>query len=152
MNQTNNQMNGMREADQGRQTREYTCVVCPNGCQLRAEIAGAPEARLLSVAGNLCPRGARWVRQEVERPMRTFSTSVLLEGGRMPVASVRTLDAVPLKDVLKVRESLRSITLRAPVQAGDIIATEPAGVPCRVAVTRSIPHARETASGGETEL
>lgn len=61
-------------------------------------------------------------------------------GGTLPVASVRTLDAVPLKDIMAVRESLKGIVLHAPVRAGDIVADHPAGVPCRVAVTRHVPR------------
>ncbi len=120
--------------------REYTCVVCPNGCPLQVETSGGEKAKLVSVTGNLCPRGARWAKQEVEDPRRTIATNVLVEGGTLPLASVRTLDAVPLKNIMAVRESLKGIVLHAPVRAGDIVADHPAGVPCRVAVTRHVPR------------
>ena len=119
--------------------KEYTCVVCPNGCPLQVEMTEGSAPELVSMTGNLCPRGAKWAKQEIENPMRTISTNVLLEGGTMPVVSVRTLDAVPLKDIMALRESLKSIVLKAPVHVGDIVATEPAGIRCRVAVTRSVP-------------
>ncbi len=120
--------------------REYTCVVCPNGCALRVETGGGGTPRFLSVTGNLCPRGASWARQEVENPLRTISTNVAVIGGTLPVASVRTLDAIPLSRIRAVRESLRNIVLRAPVRIGDLVADKPAGVPCRVVATRDVPE------------
>lgn len=119
--------------------KEYTCVVCPNGCPLQVETTGGDKPELVSVTGNLCPRGAKWGKQEIENPLRTISTNVLIQGGTMPVVSVRTLDAVPLKDIMALRESLKEMVLKAPVRVGDIIATAPAGIPCRVAVTRNVP-------------
>ena len=118
--------------------KEYTCVVCPNGCPLQVETSEDARPELVSVSGNLCPRGAKWAKQEIENPMRTISTNVLLEGGTMPVVSVRTLDAIPLKDIMALRESLKKVVLKAPVAVGDLVATEPAGVKCRVAVTRNV--------------
>lgn len=117
--------------------KEYTCVVCPNGCPLQVATTDGDKPELIAVSGNLCPRGAKWAKQEIENPMRTISTNVLLEGGAAPVVSVRTLDPIPLKDIMAVRESLKGLSLKAPVHVGDIIATEPAGVPCRIAVTRN---------------
>lgn len=119
--------------------REYTCIVCPNGCPLQTEVTADGAPRLVSVTGNLCPRGEAWVRQEIENPVRTISTNVLITGGTLPVASVRTLDPVPLKDIMAVRESLKRVVLKAPVHIGDLVTDCPAGVPCRVIATRNIP-------------
>ena len=119
--------------------REYTCVVCPNGCALQVEVSENDKPRCLSVAGNLCPRGKTWAEQEVENPLRTISTNVLVTGGTLPVVSVRTLDAIPLAQIMSVRESLKHIVLCAPVKLGDIVCDCPAGVPCRVAATRNVP-------------
>ena len=121
--------------------REYTCVVCPNGCALQVEVSEGDKPRCLSVSGNLCPRGKLWAEQEVENPLRTISTNILVIGGTLPVVSVRTLDAIPLTQVRAVRESLKTIVLRAPVMIGDIVSDCPAGVPCRVSATRNVPAA-----------
>ena len=119
--------------------REYTCVVCPNGCALQVEVSEGETTRCLSVTGNLCPRGRAWAEQEVENPLRTISTNVLVTGGTLPVVSVRTLDSIPLAQIRAVRESLKGIVLRAPVKIGDIVSDRPAGIPCRVAATRNVP-------------
>ena len=119
--------------------REYTCVVCPNGCALQVEISNDEKAVFLSVTGNLCPRGKSCAQQEVENPLRTISTNVLVTGGVLPVVSVRTLDAIPLSQIRAVRESLKDIVLHAPVHIGDIVTDHPAGIVCRVAATRNVP-------------
>ena len=118
--------------------REYVCIVCPNGCPLKAELSGGTPEELLSVKGNLCPRGITWVRQEIENPMRTISTSVLVKGGDLPLVSVRTADPVPLKSVIAVREALRGVVLEAPLHVGDVVMSDPAGCHSRIIVTRNI--------------
>ena len=45
--------------------RKMTCIVCPNGCELEAEIV---DGKCISVSGNLCPKGAQYAAQEVEAP------------------------------------------------------------------------------------
>ena len=45
--------------------KEYTCIVCPNGCSLQAEIDGG---RVISISGNLCDRGKTWLEEEISAP------------------------------------------------------------------------------------
>ena len=35
--------------------REFTCIVCPNGCRLHTEVENGA---VTSVTGNRCPKGA----------------------------------------------------------------------------------------------
>ena len=57
--------------------REYTCVVCPNGCALQVEISEGDRPQCLSVSGNLCPRGKSWAEQEVENPLRRACSLII---------------------------------------------------------------------------
>ena len=71
--------------------KEMTCIVCPNGCTLKLDYEireGKPV--LAKVTGNLCPRGLEYARQELLAPKRTIASSVLVEGGELPLVSVRT--------------------------------------------------------------
>lgn len=121
--------------------RELICVVCPNGCQLSVEIGDGPDPVVSSVSGHTCPRGETWARQEIETPMRTISSSVLVRGGTMPMASVRTDSPIPLGKIFQVMDEVRSTTVEAPVRIGDIVLDGPAGTDCRVIVTRHVPKA-----------
>ena len=45
--------------------REFTCIICPNGCEIRAEIGekenGAVE--ILSIEGDACKKCSAYVEQ-----------------------------------------------------------------------------------------
>lgn len=118
--------------------REYTCVVCPNGCSLRIEVKDGEKPEFIRVEGNICKRGETWARQEVENPMRTIASSVLVRGGVFPLASVRTDFPIPLQSIMPVMEEIRQKILDAPVQIGDLVIEGPANTDCRIIVTRSV--------------
>mgnify|MGYP000136544617 len=76
--------------------KQFTCIVCPNGCEIEAEVENG---QVISVTGHTCPRGEQYVRQELTAPRRTIASSVLVKGGELPVTSVRLTKAVP-KDMI----------------------------------------------------
>ena len=119
--------------------REYTCVVCPNGCPLRVAVEerdGCPV--VVSGLGNVCKRGEKWARQEVENPLRTIASSVPVAGGDFPMASVRTNRPIPLAKVRAVMDEIRDVRLDAPVKTGDVILHNPAGTDTDVIATRTV--------------
>ena len=118
--------------------RELICVVCPNGCQLSVEVQDGPHPVVTSVSGQTCPRGETWARQEIEMPMRTIASSVVVRGGSTRLASVRTDTAIPLKKIAQVMEEIRKTSLDAPVRIGDIALDHPACTDCRIIVTRNV--------------
>ncbi len=122
--------------------KEFICVVCPNGCAIETCYEEGNPPKLISARGMKCPRGETWARQEIENPMRTFSTSVLVEGGDFLEASVRLTKAVPLAKVFDVMAEIRKIRLRAPLSIGDVVLTNPAGTDTEVIVTRNIKKTR----------
>ena len=67
--------------------RQFTCIMCPMGCSLEAEVL--PEGRVEKVTGNNCKRGKEYAVREVTNPVRNIASSVLVENGELPLASVR---------------------------------------------------------------
>jgi CxxC motif-containing protein len=121
-------------------TGEFICVVCPNGCALDAvfeKVADGP-SRLVSFTGAKCPRGEAWIKQEIESPMRTIATSVMVTGGEDLLASVRTNRPIPLGKIPAVMTVLRGITLEAPVKIGQIVAENPARTDTEIIATRNV--------------
>ena len=59
-------------------TRNLTCIGCPMGCQLTAELAGG---EVVSVRGNTCARGEAYARKECTHPARTVTGTVRYEVG-----------------------------------------------------------------------
>lgn len=97
-------------------TRNLTCIGCPMGCQLTAELAGG---EVVSVRGNTCARGEAYARKECTHPARTVTGTVRCEGGVLPVVSVRTADEVPKEKVFDVARALGAVTVRAPLHISE---------------------------------
>ena len=129
--------------------KTYTCVLCPNSCEVNVEycLAGgnapglsaagatnressrmtdqkcgaAGSIQIERISGNHCPKGRAYAEQELLDPRRTIATSVLVEGGERPLVSVRLTAPVPLKEVLPLMETIRKIRLQAPVEPGQVL-------------------------------
>lgn len=118
--------------------RKMTCIICPNGCDLEAQVA---DGKCESVSGNLCPKGAQYAAQEVEEPKRTIASSVTVKNGVLPLASVRLNRAVPKEKIFNVMEEVRRIVLDAPVYAGDIASENILGLGSDLIVTKNVERA-----------
>ena len=81
-------------------TRSFTCIICPNGCEITAEYEGDT---VYAVRGATCPKGDAYVRQELTDPQRNIATSVLVEGGELALADVCGLgaDVIVTKNVAR---------------------------------------------------
>lgn len=121
-------------------TREFTCIVCPNGCSIRAELEGGA---ITAVEGALCPKGDAYVRQELTDPRRTIASSVRLEGGALPLVSVRLTAPVPKARLTDVMEAIKAARLRAPVRAGDVVLHDVLGLGADVIVTKNVESAAQ---------
>lgn len=115
--------------------REFTCIVCPNGCDITVEIEGHA---VCSVTGADCERGIAYVEQELTAPMRTISTSVAVKNGTMPLASVRLDRAIPRDQIFAVMDELRKVELEAPVRIGDCVIKDILGSGSNVIITKSV--------------
>lgn len=113
---------------------EITCICCPVGCLLRAEIEGE---KLQSVSGNGCRRGAEYAAQECVAPVRVVTASVPVEGGSLKRISVKTARPVAKERMFAVMDVLRGLTAQAPVKIGDVLLADVAGSGADLIATRS---------------
>ena len=104
--------------------RKMTCIVCPNGCELEAEIV---DGKCISVSGNLCPKGAQYAAQEVE-----------VKNGVLPLVSVRLNRAVPKEKLFEVMAEIRKLSLNAPVHTGDLIVENILGLGSDLIATKNV--------------
>ena len=118
--------------------REFTCIMCPQGCDITVELE---DGAIASVTGNRCPKGAAYVTQEIENPMRNIASSVLVTGGELPLASVRLSGAIPKGRIFDVMAEIRGVTLRAPVHEGDVAIADVLGLGVDVIVTKDVEAA-----------
>ena len=112
-------------------TRSFTCIICPNGCEITAEYEGDT---VYAVRGATCPKGDAYVRQELTDPQRNIATSVLVEGGELPLASVRLSRPISKKDINTVR-------LQAPTAVGQVALADVCGLGADVIVTKNVARA-----------
>ncbi|AFK86218.1 DUF1667 domain-containing protein [Thermoanaerobacterium saccharolyticum] len=98
--------------------RELTCIVCPNGCRLVVEMEGK---EIVNITGYECKRGLKYAEDEIIAPKRTLTTIVKAEMGHLPVVSVRTKEPIPKELIGKAVLELSKITLKPPINVGDIV-------------------------------
>lgn len=96
--------------------REFTCIVCPKGCQITAEYEGT---NILNIEGNTCKRGITYVTDELTCPKRTLTTTVYAKGDIM--VPVRTNGAIPKELLFDAMAQINKITLDKSVKVGDSI-------------------------------
>ena len=82
--------------------KEFTCIVCPNGCSL------VYDETTHKVTGNRCPRGAKYAENEMTHPMRSLTSTVRTTLPEYPVISVRTSLEVPKGMIPEVMKLFRS--------------------------------------------
>jgi len=100
--------------------REFTCIICPNGCRISVEYEGT---NIKNITGEECPKGKDYIETEINNPLRVFTGSVLVENGDFPLVSVKTSSPIPKKYLKKIGEITRRIKVEAPVEIGQIVAS-----------------------------
>ena len=118
--------------------KELICVICPNGCDLKAVTEDGPQMVVKEITGELCEKGPVWAEQELLNPVRTIASSIIVDGGDYPLVSVRTDMAIPLKNISNVMKTIKSAKVKAPIRIGDVLIKDPAGTSCNIIATRHI--------------
>ncbi len=118
--------------------KNFTCIMCPRGCSITAEVDGT---RMVSAEGNFCPKGLEYVYQELTNPMRNIASSVLVEGGELPLASVRLSSPIPKDRIFDVMEEIKKVKLKAPVAMGQTVISDVLGLGCDVIATKNVGRA-----------
>lgn len=115
--------------------KEYTCIICPNGCELAAEIEGT---RIIALEGAACNKGTEYVQQELVDPQRNIATSVLVINGDIPLVSVRLSNSIPKAEIFAVVNEIKSVKLTAPVTLGQIVIENVLGLNADVIATKQV--------------
>jgi Uncharacterized protein with conserved CXXC pairs len=97
--------------------KEFVCIVCPNGCTLRAEESDGK----ITVTGNTCPKGEEYAKTELTCPTRTLTSTVATSFKSHPVLPVRTSAAIPKGEIKNAMEELNKLVVRTKLKCGDIV-------------------------------
>lgn len=82
------------------------CVLCPNGCEIKAETDPDGSMR---VTGNKCPKGLQFAGQELRAAERIVTTTIKCNDGRL--IPIRSLTPVPLNSMKEYIRECRNIIL-----------------------------------------
>ncbi|MGN1194813.1 MAG: DUF1667 domain-containing protein [Acutalibacteraceae bacterium] len=99
--------------------RELVCVSCPLGCPLSVELSDNGE--VLSVTGNTCPRGKKYATDECTNPVRMLTSTVKVNGGKLPVVPVKTSAPIPKGKMFDCMKVINNEVVDAPIKIGDVI-------------------------------
>ena len=114
--------------------KHFTCIVCPNGCDVTAEQRDGEYV----ISGEGCRRGRDYVLQEMTDPRRTLSTSVRVRGGEQPLCSVRLTRPIPKARMMEAVKAIHAMQPQAPIQAGAVLITDLLGTGSDVIATRDV--------------
>ena len=113
--------------------KELICIVCPRGCHLQVD-----EERDYAVTGNACPRGAEYGVRELRHPVRTLTSTVVLQGGAHRRLPVRTNGPIPKQTIPAAMDAINQIQVEAPVHAGQVLCQDLAGTGVELIATRTM--------------
>ena len=129
----------------------YLCTGCPLGCRLEVD---AVEGDIVEIRGFDCRKGERYARQEHLDPRRPVSTTVTIEAGTLPRLPVRTAEAFPKDEVMRLVRQLQAMRVVAPVARGQVVLDDALGSGIDVIATRSMaadPEADAGDAGGDPQ-
>lgn len=115
--------------------KEYTCIICPNSCEIEAEIEGI---KVISIEGATCDKGKDYVEQELIDPQRNISTTVLVNNGNILQVSVRLTNTIPKAKIFEVMSEIKQVRLDAPVEIGQIVIENILGLNSHVIATKKV--------------
>ena len=115
--------------------RNITCIVCPIGCKILIKTDGT---QFEIVEGNKCKRGIEYARSEALDPRRMLTTSVLVNDGEWPLASVKSSKPVPKEKLFSVLKEIGGTAVKAPVKSGQIIIKNTANTGIDIVATKTV--------------
>jgi len=115
--------------------KEITCIVCPIGCKILVKTDGK---QIKNVDGNKCKQGINYVQNEALDPRRMLTTSVLVNGGKWPLVSVKSSQPIPKEKVFQVLKEIKKTTVNAPVKPGQKILNSVANTDIDILATKTV--------------
>ena len=112
--------------------REITCIVCPRGCRMTADI----QAERITVTGHSCNRGEKHAVAEILHPVRSLTSIVRVSNRLDTMVSVKSEAPVPKEEMFAIMERIHATTVEAPVQIGDVLLDNVCGT--RIVATKEI--------------
>ena len=128
--------------------KQLTCIECPRGCRLSAEIENG---YVIRVSGQECVRGEAYAKQEVENPVRTLTSAVTAQGLDVSMVPVRTSAPIPKAQLLPAMAAVKALRLTRPVMINEVLVADFLGLQVDLIATRSVGRPSAMNSGPKPE-
>lgn len=119
--------------------KQLTCIVCPIGCRIIAEIRDGE----YEFSGNRCARGAEFAKTELTAPKRSLTTTVRTTFRNMPVMPVRTNGEIPKEMIPNIMYELGKVLVSERIGIGDIVVKDILGSGCDIIATSDMLKSAE---------
>lgn len=97
--------------------REMTCIVCPNGCQLKVEQNGDD----IIVTGGICKRGEEFAKSELINPMRSITSTVATKFEDFPLLTVKTEGELPKDKIFEAMKLINKVVVKKRLAVDDVV-------------------------------
>ncbi len=117
--------------------KEYTCIICPIGCEITTDFDENTKA-IRGITGAKCPKGESYIKQEIIDPQRTLQSSVVVMNGELPLVSVKISSAVSRNYLRNLMERINVLSVNAPITIGEIIEPNILGLGVDLVATKTV--------------
>lgn len=83
-------------------------------------------------------KGRNMQKKRMTAPVRMLTSSVRVNGGVMPVVSVKTASAIPKEKIKECAEALKSIEVKAPIAIGEAVVKDLCHTGVDLVATRNV--------------
>lgn len=115
--------------------KEITCIVCPIGCKILVRTDGK---HIKNLDGNKCKRGIDYAEHEALDPRRMLTTSVLVNGGKWPLVSVKSSKPIPKEKMFQVLKEIKKTKIKAPIKSGQKILKNVSNTEIDILTTKTV--------------
>jgi len=122
------------------QSRKITCINCPIGCRISADIENYPASHDMQFifSGNKCNKGIEFAKAELTSPVRSLTTTVKTAFHKKPVLPVKTSGEVPKEKIMEIIGKLSGIIITKRIGIGEIVYKNICGTDCDIIATSNM--------------
>ncbi|MFC1767837.1 DUF1667 domain-containing protein [Candidatus Margulisiibacteriota bacterium] len=116
--------------------KEFICIMCPLGCAITVKTDDS--GGITEIIGSKCPKGEKYIKDEITRPMRVLTSTVHVDGGSFSRLPVRTSGLIPKDKIFDCMKEIYKLKAKAPVKTGNILVKDILGLGVDIIATRDL--------------
>ncbi|QEY35590.1 DUF1667 domain-containing protein [Caproiciproducens galactitolivorans] len=114
--------------------KEITCIGCPMGCRITAELDGD---KILSIEGFTCNIGKKYAQEELTVPTRMVTALMHICGTDQPL-SVKTSKPIEKSKIFDCLKEISNHYVMRPVHIGEVVIKNVCGTSVDIVATRDV--------------